>query len=67
MFVIVTGEIPKWWIWGYWISPLTYGFNAIAVNEMFAPRWMNKKVCQPPIPWKEKENTWKRLFINILG
>ncbi|KGN58035.1 hypothetical protein Csa_010583 [Cucumis sativus] len=38
-FIIPRGEIPKWWIWGYWISPLTYGFNAIAVNEMFAPRW----------------------------
>jgi hypothetical protein len=21
---------------------MTYGFNAIATNEMFAPRWMNK-------------------------
>lgn len=40
----VTGDIPKWWQWGYWVSPLTYGFNAIAVNEMFSPRWMNKLV-----------------------
>ncbi|KAI8529592.1 hypothetical protein RHMOL_Rhmol12G0236900 [Rhododendron molle] len=36
------GQIPKWWEWGYWVSPVTYGFNALAVNEMFAPRWMNK-------------------------
>ncbi|XP_022979248.1 ABC transporter G family member 35-like [Cucurbita maxima] len=43
-FIIPRSEIPKWWIWGYWISPLTYGFNAITVNEMFAPRWMNKMV-----------------------
>lgn len=43
-FIIPRGEIPKWWIWGYWISPLTYGFNAITVNEMFAPRWMNKMI-----------------------
>ncbi|KAJ6394621.1 hypothetical protein OIU77_023767 [Salix suchowensis] len=28
--------------WGYWVSPLSYGFNAIAGNEMSAPRWMNK-------------------------
>ncbi|KAF5932026.1 hypothetical protein HYC85_028197 [Camellia sinensis] len=27
---------------GYWVSPLTYGFNSLPVNEMFAPRWMNK-------------------------
>lgn len=23
---------------------MTYGFNAISVNEMFAPRWMDKFV-----------------------
>ncbi|KAL3720970.1 hypothetical protein ACJRO7_005737 [Eucalyptus globulus] len=41
-FIIPHGNIPKWWKWGYWASPLTYAFNAMAVNEMFAPRWMNK-------------------------
>ncbi|CAL5375852.1 unnamed protein product [Camellia sinensis] len=41
-FVIPKGQIPKWWKWGYWLSPMSYGFNALAVNEMFAPRWMNK-------------------------
>ncbi|KAK7841184.1 abc transporter g family member 29 [Quercus suber] len=41
-FILPRGEILKWWVWGYWVSPMSYGFNAIAVNEMFAPRWMNK-------------------------
>ncbi|XP_047340987.1 ABC transporter G family member 35-like [Impatiens glandulifera] len=41
-FILPYDQIPKWWQWGYWASPLTYGFNALAVNEMFAPRWMNK-------------------------
>lgn len=41
-FILPRGEIPKWWAWGYWVSPMTYGFNAISVNEMFAPRWMNQ-------------------------
>ncbi|KAM5579169.1 ABC transporter G family member 29 [Rosa sericea] len=41
-FILPKGDIPKWWQWGYWVSPMTYGFNAIAVNEMFSPRWMNK-------------------------
>ncbi|KAF8025631.1 hypothetical protein BT93_F2467 [Corymbia citriodora subsp. variegata] len=41
-FIIPRGEIPSWWSWGYWVSPMTYGFNAITVNEMFAPRWMDK-------------------------
>lgn len=38
-FVISKDNIPKWWIWGYWISPLMYGQNAIAINEFLAPRW----------------------------
>ncbi|CAL5361309.1 unnamed protein product [Camellia sinensis] len=37
-----TDQIPSWWSWGYWVSPLIYGFNSLPVNEMFAPRWMNK-------------------------
>lgn len=41
-FILPKGAIPDWWGWGYWVSPLSYGFNAIAVNEMSAPRWMNK-------------------------
>ncbi|XP_039160859.1 ABC transporter G family member 29 isoform X1 [Eucalyptus grandis] len=41
-FIIPRGSIPRWWRWGYWASPLTYAFNALTVNEMFAPRWMNK-------------------------
>lgn len=42
--LMVTGDIPNWWIWGYWISPMTYAFNGLAVNEMYAPRWMNRNV-----------------------
>lgn len=41
----MTGQIPNWWEWAYWVSPMTYGFNSLAVNEMYAPRWMNKLVC----------------------
>ncbi|KAM7254437.1 hypothetical protein ACFE04_003817 [Oxalis oulophora] len=41
-FILPKNRIPDWWSWGYWFSPLTYGYNAIAVNEMFAPRWMNQ-------------------------
>ena len=44
-FMVPRSQIPVWWRWGYWASPLTYGFNAISVNEMLAPRWINKLVC----------------------
>ncbi|KAM0890720.1 hypothetical protein ACQ4PT_026875 [Festuca glaucescens] len=41
-FLLPKDYIPEWWIWGYWISPLVYGYNALAVNEFYSPRWMNK-------------------------
>ncbi|XP_042048272.1 ABC transporter G family member 29-like [Salvia splendens] len=43
-FIIPLDQIPIWWRWGYWISPLSYGYNSIAVNEMFASRWMDELV-----------------------
>uniref|UniRef100_A0A2C9W1A2 ABC transporter domain-containing protein n=1 Tax=Manihot esculenta TaxID=3983 RepID=A0A2C9W1A2_MANES len=38
-FVLSRDDIKKWWIWGYWISPLMYGQNAIVVNEFFGKSW----------------------------
>lgn len=34
-----TEDIKGWWIWGYWISPLMYGQNAIMVNEFLGDSW----------------------------
>ncbi|KAG0463902.1 hypothetical protein HPP92_019971 [Vanilla planifolia] len=42
-FIISRDSIPKWWIWGYWISPLMYAQNAGAVNEFLGHSW-DKKV-----------------------
>ncbi|KAE8705164.1 Pleiotropic drug resistance protein 12 [Hibiscus syriacus] len=41
-FIVPKNQIPSWWEWAYWISPLTYGFNGFTVNEIFDSRWMNK-------------------------
>ncbi|XP_065866326.1 ABC transporter G family member 29-like [Euphorbia lathyris] len=41
-FILPKGRIPVWWSWAHWISPLSYGFNALTVNELLAPRWMNR-------------------------
>lgn len=46
-FVIARGKIKKWWIWGYWSSPLMYAQNAIAVNEFLGHSW-NKPVAGLP-------------------
>ncbi|XP_077210380.1 pleiotropic drug resistance protein 1-like [Tasmannia lanceolata] len=38
-FLLSREDVKKWWIWGYWISPLMYGQNAIAVNEFLGKSW----------------------------
>ncbi|KAL3726503.1 hypothetical protein ACJRO7_031405 [Eucalyptus globulus] len=38
--VILSQEnIKKWWVWGFWISPLMYAQNAIVVNELLGSNW----------------------------
>lgn len=34
-----TDDINKWWIWGYWVSPMMYGQNAIVANEFSGRSW----------------------------
>ncbi|KAL5817183.1 hypothetical protein ACOSQ3_025561 [Xanthoceras sorbifolium] len=41
-FIIPKDMIKPWWIWGFWVSPLSYGQSAISVNEFTATRWMEK-------------------------
>ncbi|KAH7657266.1 Monosaccharide-transporting ATPase protein [Dioscorea alata] len=38
-FLISREKIKKWWIWGYWASPLMYAQNAVAVNEFLGHSW----------------------------
>ncbi|RWW22354.1 hypothetical protein GW17_00013457 [Ensete ventricosum] len=38
-FIVPKDAIKPWWIWVYWISPLSYGQRAIAVNEFTDSRW----------------------------
>ncbi|KAK4836952.1 hypothetical protein QYF36_001596 [Acer negundo] len=38
-FVLSRDEVKKWWIWAYWISPMMYGQNAVAVNEFLGKSW----------------------------
>ncbi|XP_077211741.1 pleiotropic drug resistance protein 1-like [Tasmannia lanceolata] len=38
-FVISRVDVKKWWKWGYWVSPLMYGQNGIAVNEFLGKHW----------------------------
>lgn len=39
-FIIPKGMIKPWWVWGYWLSPLSYGQTAVSLNEFTATRWI---------------------------
>ncbi|GLT81708.1 hypothetical protein SLE2022_001440 [Rubroshorea leprosula] len=41
-FIMPKDQIKPWWIWAFWLSPLSYGQRALSVNEFTATRW-NKK------------------------
>ncbi|KAJ1416661.1 P-loop containing nucleoside triphosphate hydrolase [Sesbania bispinosa] len=38
-FVLSEDNIKKWWLWGFWISPMMYGQNAIVNNEFLGKKW----------------------------
>ncbi|KAL6334314.1 hypothetical protein AAG906_014715 [Vitis piasezkii] len=38
-FILSHDNVKKWWIWGYWSSPLMYAQNAIVVNEFLGKSW----------------------------
>ncbi|KAL8034647.1 hypothetical protein ABFX02_12G042200 [Erythranthe guttata] len=38
-FVLSRENVKKWWIWGYYISPMMYAQNAIMVNEFTGHSW----------------------------
>ncbi|KAL0447513.1 UNVERIFIED_CONTAM: Pleiotropic drug resistance protein 1 [Sesamum latifolium] len=37
--VLSREDVKKWWLWGYWSSPLMYAQNAIIVNEFTGNSW----------------------------
>nr|DAD28487.1 TPA_asm: hypothetical protein HUJ06_029955 [Nelumbo nucifera] len=41
-FLLPKAMIKPWWIWAFWLSPLSYGQRAISVNEFSATRWMER-------------------------
>ncbi|QHO46532.1 ABC transporter G family member [Arachis hypogaea] len=38
-FIFAKDDIAPWMIWGYYISPMMYGQNAIVMNEFLDKRW----------------------------
>ncbi|OMO66548.1 ABC-2 type transporter [Corchorus olitorius] len=42
LVILLGAQIPKWWKWGYWCSPMTYGYDALAINTFYSPMWMDR-------------------------
>lgn len=40
-FIITKDDIEFWMRWGYYLSPIMYGQNAISINEFLDNRWGN--------------------------
>ncbi|WMV59270.1 hypothetical protein MTR67_052655 [Solanum verrucosum] len=40
-FIMDRDDVKKWWLWGYWCSPMMYAQNAITVNEFLGNSWSN--------------------------
>ncbi|GJZ47224.1 pleiotropic drug resistance protein 1-like protein [Tanacetum coccineum] len=38
-FVLARDDVKKWWLWGYWTSPMMYAMNGIVVNEFLSDSW----------------------------
>ncbi|CAH1425576.1 unnamed protein product [Lactuca virosa] len=38
-FVLSRDDVKKWWIWGYWSSPMMYAMNGIVVNEFLGHKF----------------------------
>ncbi|XP_061340292.1 ABC transporter G family member 39-like isoform X2 [Gastrolobium bilobum] len=38
-FMIAKNDIKPWMVWGYYVSPMMYGQNAIVMNEFLDERW----------------------------
>ncbi|RXI04741.1 hypothetical protein DVH24_039015 [Malus domestica] len=38
-FVVSKNDLESWMLWTYYISPMMYGQNAIAINEFLDKRW----------------------------
>ncbi|XP_022154870.1 pleiotropic drug resistance protein 1-like [Momordica charantia] len=38
-FILSRHQMKKWWKWAYWISPMMYGQNTLAVNEFGGKSW----------------------------
>ncbi|KAI8569216.1 hypothetical protein RHMOL_Rhmol02G0261700 [Rhododendron molle] len=48
-FIVAKNDIGPFMIWGYYISPLMYGQNALVMNEFLDKRWSANCILDGPV------------------
>ncbi|KAI3442852.1 uncharacterized protein J3R85_000545 [Psidium guajava] len=52
-FIVSKNDIEPWMIWGYYLSPMMYGQNAIVMNEFLDKRWskpnLDRRINEPTV------------------
>ena len=38
-FSLPRESVPDWWIWAYYLSPLSWALQSLVINEMTQDRW----------------------------
>ncbi|BFG38675.1 hypothetical protein CerSpe_249490 [Prunus speciosa] len=61
-FIVAKNDLEPWMLWGYYISPMMYGQNAIVMNEFLDKRW-----SAPNTDPRINETTVGRVLLNSRG
>ncbi|CAI0407524.1 unnamed protein product [Linum tenue] len=48
-FIIAKDDIQSWMIWGYYISPMMYGQNAVVISEFLDDRWSMPRINETTV------------------
>ncbi|CAH9122111.1 unnamed protein product [Cuscuta epithymum] len=61
-FIVAKDDLEPWMKWGYYMSPMSYGQNAIAINEFLDKRWSS-----PINDSRFREHTVGKLLLKSRG
>ncbi|KAK9861986.1 hypothetical protein WJX84_003567 [Apatococcus fuscideae] len=49
-FIIARGDLPRWWIWGFWLNPASWGLRSLSIIECLSPEWSTPFQGVPGFP-----------------
>ncbi|CAM9519315.1 unnamed protein product, partial [Laminaria digitata] len=64
-YLIPADNVPGWWIWIFWINPLTWAFRAAVLNEFQSPEYDD--TCVNDVSEGAECQTLGQTFIDAYG